>query len=382
MTLDYKPLLRRIDVIPGEYQGKPVIFLRDPLGFIEETIAFPHNVLFFLSLMDGEHDLRDLQAEAMKRFGELIPIEEIINLVKFLDEKGYLWSENFEKIKEKAYEKWFQQRIRLMAHAGLSYPLEKESAQEFIDSILNLSSPDSSETPKILIVPHLDLRSGAKAYAEGYKRFKVPQGGRVIILGVGHHLEYPYSVLTKDLATPFGILRNDRGGLLYLTNAKKLELFPDHIAHKLEHSIEFQGIFLNRLNGEEIVILPFLIGSHRVLFSNKALVEALALALIELLDEKTFIVLGIDFCHKGLRYGDPFSVDGSLAQKILETDKTMIDLAFHGESEALERFILEREEMNVCGAGPLYILSLIIKKATLNGKGEIYYQEVVPFGEG
>lgn len=382
MTPDYKPILRRIDVIPGEYQGKPVIFLRDPVGFVDEAIAFPQNILIFLSLMDGEHDLRDLQAEAMKRFGELIPLEEIIQLVKFLDEKGYLWSENFEKIKERAYEKWFNQRLRLMAHAGICYPLEKESAKAFIDSILNLSSANSSEVPKILIVPHLDLRSGAKAYAEGYRRFKVPSGGRVIILGVGHHLDYPYSLLTKDIATPFGILRNDRGGLLYLANAKKIELFPDHIAHKLEHSIEFQALFLGGLKGEEIVVLPFLIGSHMVLFSNKSLVESLALALAELIDEKTFIVLGIDFCHKGLRYGDPFPVEEPLVREILDIDKTMIDLAFKGESSALEHFILQKEEMKICGAGPLYLLSLILQKLTLSGKEEIFYQEVVPFGEG
>ncbi|MFN4132439.1 MAG: AmmeMemoRadiSam system protein B, partial [Caldimicrobium sp.] len=325
---------------------------------------------------------RDLQVEATKKFGSIVPLEEIIDLVKFLDEKGFLWSKNFEEIKERAYESWFQQKLRFMAHAGMSYPHEKEEAKNFLEDIFKLSSANFKEVPRILIVPHLDIRSGAKAYAEGYKRFQIPSGSRVVIFGVGHYLDYPYSVLTKDVATPFGILRNDRGGLLYLVNAKKIELFPDHIVHKLEHSVEFQTLFLSYLKGEEVVVLPFLIGSHRLLFENKALVEMLVSALIELIDERSYLVLGIDFCHLGLRYGDPYPINESLTQKALEVDKTLLELTFEGKVKDLEDFILETENMKICGASSLYLLAHLLKKGAFNGKGEIFYQEVAPFGEG
>ncbi len=382
MHPDYKPILRQVDVIPGEYEGKPVIFLRDPVGLVDEMIVLPAQLIFLLGLMNGENDLRDLQAEASKKFGEIIPLEEITNFVRFLDEKGFLWSETFETIKEKTYESWFNQRLRLMAHAGSAYPIKKEEAQSFLEEILNLATINASKTPRILLVPHLDIKSGAKAYAEGYKRFQIPPGSRVITLGVGHYLDYPYSLLTKDIATPFGILRNDKGGLLYLAHTKKLELFPDHIVHKLEHSIEFQALFLSYLRGEEVVMLPFLVGSHRVLFANKPLIENLVMGLLELMDDKTYLVLGIDFCHLGLRYGDPIPADEKISEKALEVDRELIQLAFEGKSRVLEEQISKYEPFKICGASSLYLLSLLIEKGAFKGRGEIFYQEFVPFGEG
>jgi AmmeMemoRadiSam system protein B len=379
---EFKPLLRQVDLFPGEFQGQQVVLLRDPVGIVDEVIALPQGILFLLALMDGEHDLRDLQAEATKRTGQIVPLEEIVKLVSLLDAKGFLWSKSFEEIKERAYQAWFQQRLRLMAHANMGYPLEQDEAKAFLDKILSLSSADGKEASRILIAPHIDLRVGAKAYAEAYKRFKPQAGSRVIILGVGHYLDFPYSVLTKDIATPFGILRNDRGGLLYLTNSKKLELFPDHIAHKLEHSIEFQALFLHHLFGDDVVVLPVLIGSHRLLFSNEKLIDGLVEGLLDLLDERSYIVLGIDFCHLGLRYGDPVSVDENLAQSALKHDRDLLELAFSGKVKELEDFVLALERMKVCGASALYILSKLISKGVFQGKGEIFYQEVLPFGEG
>ncbi len=382
LTPDYKPVLRYVDLIPGDYQGQPVFFLRDPVGIVEEIVAIPQGIVYLLSMMDGEHDLRDLQVEATKRSGQLVPYEEIEKLVKFLDEKGFLWSKTFEEIKERAYAQWFQQKIRPMAHANSAYPLEREDTRKFINEILALAKVDGSKPPQILIAPHIDLRVGAKAYAEAYRRFNIPSGSRIIILGVGHHLDFPYSVLTKDLATPFGILRNDRGGLLYLSRSKNLELFPDHMAHKLEHSIEFQALFLHYLKGEEIVVLPFLISSYHLLKQNLELVHKLVEGLLELFDERTYMVLGIDFCHLGLRYGDPFPLDFQLAERALHLDRELLELSFSGKSEELERRFAENDRMKICGSGPLYLLSLLLEKGNFQGRGEIFHQEMLPFGEG
>jgi len=379
---EYKPLLRQIDLIPGEYEGQPVFFLRDPVGIVDEIIALPQAIVFLLAMMDGEHDLRDLQAEATKRSETLVPLEEIEKLVSFLDEKGFLWSKTFEEVKEKAYQSWFQLRLRPMAHANSAYPLEEGPAREFISQILGFVQPNGGQPPRILIAPHIDLRVGFRSYAEAYQRFHLPAGSRVIILGVGHYLDFPFSVLTKDMATPFGVLRNDRGGLLYLARSKNLELFPDHLAHKLEHSLEFQALFIHYLKGQEVTALPFLIGSFHLLKQREDLLEGLLEGLLELLDERTYLVLGIDFCHLGLRYGDPTPLDQGLAEKALTLDLEMMELAFEGKAEELEKLILSSFPMKVCGASTLYLVGKLIEKGGFKGKGEIFYQEMLPFGEG
>jgi AmmeMemoRadiSam system protein B len=381
-TPDYKPVLRYVDAIPSEHNGQPIFLLRDPLGFVEELIAIPRNMALILALMDGKHDLRDLQAEATKQVGQLVPLEEIVKIVKFLDERGLLWSKNFEEIKNKAYSKWFSLPFRPMAHANQAYPLSASEAKFFIEDILKLVNPDSSAPPKILIVPHIDIKAGAKAYAHSYNRFNIPEGSRVIVLGVGHHLDFPYSVLTKDIATPFGIVKNDKGGLFYLNQSKRLELFPDHMAHKLEHSIEFQALFLHHLLKENFVLLPILVGPLPTFFEKKELIEKFAEGIAELIDDTTYIVLGIDFCHLGLRYGDPFEVSDAHIEKALEVDKTLIELTAKASTE---EFIKEAEKvapMKVCGISCLYLTNLILQKAGLKGEFQIYYQEVIPFGQG
>ena len=384
MDASYKPILRYLDVIPAKHQGKPVFLLRDPIGIIEELVVVPQNIIFLLSLMDGKHDLRDLQAEATKKFGEIVPLEEITKIVEFLDEKGLLWSKTFEEIKNKAYKKWLSLPLRPMAHANQAYPLSSSEAKFFVEDILKLCNPDSSEVPKILIVPHIDIRVGAKAFAESYNRFKIPSGSRVIILGVGHHLDLPWSVLTKDIATPFGVIKNDRGGLLYLTKSKKLNLFPNHIVHKLEHSIEFQTLFLHYLLKDEFVILPFLVGPLITFLENKnkQLVEKFVEGLSELIDERTYIVLGIDFCHLGPRYGDPFEVSDVHIKKALETDKHLIELTFNGSSEEFLNKAKDLASMKICGLSCLYLINLLLSKAEIKGDYQIFYQDALPFGKG
>jgi AmmeMemoRadiSam system protein B len=303
--------------------------------------------------------------------------------VEFLDEKGLLWTERFEEIKKKAYEKWLKLKVRPMAHAMQAYPLSPAEAKFFVEDILKLADGvEQEETPRVLIAPHIDLRVGARGFAESYTRFKPKPGARIILLGVGHHLDFPISVLTKDFATPFGVVKNDRGGLFFLTQSKKLDLFPDHMAHRREHSLEFQVLFLHHLLGEEFVILPFLAGPFMLFKEHKKLVEEFAQAIAELFDDNTYLVLGIDFCHLGLRYGDPFAVTEKERKEALELDRQLMESSFEGAPEEIERLSRKAEEMKVCGLSCLYLLSMIIKALGKKGESKIYYQDALPFGQG
>lgn len=382
--LDFKPILRYVDLIPAEHQGQPVFLLKDPLGFVDELVVVPHYLTFLLALMNGQNDLRDLQAEATKQFGQIVPIEEIINLVKFLDEKGLLWSKNFEEIKNKVYSRWFSYPFRPMAHANQAYPLSAAEAKFFLDDILNLSSIEKvNKPPKILIAPHIDLRAGGKCYAESYARFKVPQGSRIIVFGVGHHLDLPFSLLTKDIATPFGLVKNDRGGLFYLTTSKKLEVYPDHIAHRLEHSIEFQTLFLHHIIGDGFTILPILIGPLFLIIEVLDQAEKFSEAIAELMtDETTYLILGIDFCHLGLRYGDPFKVSEQHRDQALELDRNLINMTGKVSPQEFLEESKRIQHMKVCGISCLYLTNLILNKLGIDGSFKVYHQEFVPFGEG
>jgi len=385
-TPEYKPVLRYVDAIPSQHEGKPVFLLRDPLGFVEELIAIPQGMGLLLSMMDGTKDLRDIQAELSKQLGQIVPMEEIVGVVKFLDEKGLLWSENFEKLKEEAYQKWFSMPFKPMAHAGSAYPLEEEQAKEFLEELFKIPQKETQESsdksPRCLIVPHIDIKAGAEAYAKGYARFKPKEGARIIVLGVGHHLDMPYSVLTKDIATPFGLVKNDKGGVFYLSQSKKVELYPDHMAHKLEHSIEFQALFLSYLLRDGFVVLPILMGPLPAVLHTKELVDQFVSALAELVDDTTYIVLGIDFCHLGLRYGDPFEAGAKEGEAALSLDKQIFDALGSISSEEFLEKAKNIEPMKVCGITCLYVLNALLRKLGVKPEKEVYHQEAVPFGKG
>ncbi len=386
---NFKPVLRYMEIFPSNHQGQPVFLLKDPLGITEEIVVIPQHMGFILPLLDGNHTLRDIQAEASKRYQQIVPMEEIKRVIKFLDEKGLLFGDGFERVKENAYKKWLDLKVRPMAHAGFAYPLKKEEAREFVKDVLSLAKieePQEEKIPRILIAPHIDLKTGARGFAESYARFKISHGSRIILFGVGHFLDEPFSLLTKDMYTPFGIVKNDKGGAFFLINSKNLELYPDHIAHKLEHSIEFQTLFLNYYLEDGFVVLPFLVGPMDYVKEDKKIVDDLVDGIFELIDENTYIVAGIDYCHLGLRYGDPFPVSFEDKQNALKTDRELTHLALSGKFEEIEKRSEELKNFKICGYSTLYLLAKIVdklkKEKGISPEEKIFYQDVLPFGQG
>ncbi len=91
---------------------------------------------------------------------------------------------------------------------------------------------------------------------------------------------------------------------------------PEDYCHAIEHSIEFQCVFLQHALGPELKIVPILCGPlaeslhHGDAAENNQPVECFLGALGELAEkhrDQLFWVLGIDLAHVGRRYGDPFT---------------------------------------------------------------------------
>ncbi len=112
--------------------------------------------------------------------------------------------------------------------------------------------------------------------------------------------------------------------------------------HSVEHSIEFQVLFLQHLYGPQIRILPILCGPTRTASIGAAnprtdeKVRRFLGALGELHvrgGERLFWVLGIDMAHMGQRYGDSFTAradQGAMAE-VTARDRGRIDRVAAGE---------------------------------------------------
>ena len=374
---EFCPKLRAIEVFPFEWEGKEVFLLRDPLGFSEGTLMVPKALGPLLAALDGRNSLRDLQVLASRLFGRLVMFEEIQDFIRSLDQHFFLEGERFEALRNKLLEEFRKSPVRPASHAGKSYPAEGKALQGFLSAILSRWPERADYRPRAIIAPHIDLSAGAEAFAAAYRGLSWPAGARVVVLGTGHFLEGPLSLLPKDFETPLGPVRCDREFIAALEKETG-PLEGDLWAHRNEHSVEFQVIFLKYLLGD-FSLVPILISSPTK--GNKALLDRVAEAMRVLLDENTYFVAGVDFCHLGLRYGDERPAGEPDKRRALLFDHELLQKIMRLEAEDFYELLAEEEERyKVCGFGPLYFLLKVLCGRSLSG--QVLHQAAVDFGPG
>jgi AmmeMemoRadiSam system protein B len=136
--------------------------------------------------------------------------------------------------------------------------------------------------------------------------------------------------------------------------------------HAVEHSIEFQTVFLHHVAGRSVPILPILCGPFARCLAGggppeeEPPVRAFFEALSEIAaGERGRLVwlLGIDLAHVGARYGDGFAAradQGPLAE-VAVLDRQRLESVCRGEREAfLARVQPGGDPLKWCGFSPLY----------------------------
>ncbi len=378
------PKLRLIEIIPFEYQGRKSILLRDPLGYTDGIFMLPASLAPILSMMDGSHTLRDIQVVASLSFGRLVMFEEIVGLVASLDENFMLETQRFEELRKRLEKEFLASPIRPPSHSDKAYPADPKKLRVFLQKILDQArnSSLSQSIPRVIIAPHIDLTSGSKVFAAAYQRASFPKGSRIIVLGTGHFLESILSVLAKDFETPLGLARVDREFIEALEKIAGPEIRGHEWGHRIEHSIEFQLVFLQYLLGNNFSLVPILCsGLEAISSEDQVLLERFIRAMRELVDEDTYFVAGVDFCHLGIRYGDLVPASEKEKEIAISYDRRLLDCIMALDIKGFYDLIMKIENRyRVCGFGPLYVLLRILEGRKLIG--EILYQEAVDFGAG
>jgi len=297
-----KPKVRFIDVKP--YGEK--FLLSDPVGISPPLLITPE-LLFILSLLDGSREIREVQAEFLKRSGKIITYDELLEIINFLDENFLLYNERFiNKLREEK-QKLLQKGYREPSHAGEAYPDEPEELKSFIENTLQYGE-NFLENAVGIIVPHMDLRVANKVYGKVYSLIKNKNPDLVVLLGVSHYFhETPFSVLPLDLKTPFGLLKVDNQRIKELRDMFEYDLFHDILAYKQEHSIEFQTIFLNYLF-PEVKVVPAIVS-----YGDEKLLKEIAKKITLVIENSSnpLIISSVDFSHVGKKFGDSASYDPS-----------------------------------------------------------------------
>ena len=381
--------LRNIEAFPVEVEGKRVICLRDPGNISKKMLFVSPDTFFAISLFDGRHSLLDIQSEYARRFGDLLYKEKIEEIVEELDSHLFLQSERFETFIRNLRENFFRSKTRQAVFAGQGYPDDPEELEQQISNYFlpsqggpgQITSGKNDKTLKGVIAPHIDFNRGGPCYAWAHKEVGESCDAELfIILGTVHSYTKNLFVLTgKDFETPFGILRTDSEFVELLKKNGGARFFEDEFAHRAEHSLEFQSVFLKYLfrRKREVKIVPILCGSfHQMLadsippaeadqFQNfiGALREAISTT-----DQKICLIASADLAHIGPQFGDRFLVDNFILKETEEKDREMLGFLEKLDREGFYHSIQrDNDKRKICGFPPIYTMLSVLNA----GKGKI-----------
>ena len=370
------PKLRPVEAFPTEANGRQVLCLRDPTHYAEAILFIPLAAVDVLRHFDGRHSVLDIQAEYVRLRGELLFREQVEELIATLDQHYFLESDRFTEYQNALEGAFRQSKTRPAFLAGKSYPSEPSELRQILDQILRhpegpAGKTDQGEGPlRALIAPHIDFTRGAAGYAWAYQGLEDRTDAELyVILGTAHAgTTKPFAVCTKDFATPLGSVPTDRELLEELQRRSPNVLAVDDIAHRAEHSIEFQVVFLQHLIGatRPIRILPLLCGSfHEWVLSGKPpsvdpevqnFLDVLR-DLLEAQEKPVCLIAGADLAHVGARFGDPNPITPDLLRWIEGQDRQMLEPVVAGDPDGFFRFVSqEGDRRRICGLPPVYTL--------------------------
>jgi hypothetical protein len=136
--------------------------------------------------------------------------------------------------------------------------------------------------------------------------------------------------------------------------------------HAVEHSIEFQVVFLQHLYGPNVRVLPILCGPFVKSIYEGGMPEDNdrvgcffdALGNIAARDSEQLVwILGVDMAHIGRRYGDPLRATANLGEMLAieQRDRKRIQCINAGDISGYWSLVQQgQDDLRWCGASPIY----------------------------
>ena len=347
--------------------------IRDPYRYSDTTIIIPPALVECLRFFDGEQTDLDLRATLVRLTGDLQIGELQSNLTESLSAAGFLENEIFATLKEQRHRRFAEALKREAIHAGSAYPSEPAPLRETMRRYMNgaVGSERVAASPGemfAIAAPHVSPEGGWQSYQAAYRAMRPHLRDRTfVVLGTSHYGESERFGLTrKPFITPFGETTIDSALVerLYAEASDAVQM--EDYCHAVEHSIEFQVIFLQHLYGSGVRIVPILCGpfAQSIYIGGKPekdeKVHRFLGALAEMAARegpRLFWVLGIDMAHMGRRYGDPFiaRADQGEMTGVAERDNRRIERVLRGDADGFWELVRENhDDLKWCGASTLY----------------------------
>ncbi len=375
--------INELDIYPIEYEKKMYFCVKDIKGYQDDILLLTPELIFIASFLDGKNDYEIIKTVWAKNFqGQVITNKDIDEAIKILDEKLLLDSENFFTAKSKITEQFIKEPIRKLYLNGKSYPNNTEELNKFLSSFFTTQNgPGIIEKDNMLIknvkgiiAPHIDFLRGGYCYAYAYKELAESiRTKNVMIFGVSHSSPpYPFILLDKDFETPYGVLKYDDDFSKYLPDNLYKKLTEHQFAHKIEHSIEFQTIWLKYIwNNEEISIIPILCSILPDSSMMEEFNEFIEICKKYIADRNGDVVVisGSDLSHIGPRFGDNIKITEQLIKWMENEDLKSLACCENIDADRfLQLTLLNNDIKKVCGLSSIYTTLRVLSGISEKGK--------------
>jgi hypothetical protein len=381
------PLFRNVMAVPGDGEAKQMISIYDLENSPDQSLMVSSTAFYLMTLMDGVRSIGQIAEEFFRLSGQRVAGDDLRGLVKSLDDAFLLDNERFRARKAAALKEFLALPSRPSALAGKSYPAESVELATLLDASMAGEPVTDPSLLKGIVVPHIDFRVGGDLMGAGWREAAKSGAQIFVILGVGHSLSEDFvSCLDKDFDTPLGSMRVNSAFIGRLAENFGESVCAQPEAHRNEHSVEFQSLFIARLfaGRPEVTAVPILLSFPETVWKadhpkfNGARVERFIEALKKTADEcdsKVVYVASVDFSHIGRRFGDNQALDDSELSRIERDDMKLIERV---QAADLDGFMKEIQKVNgankVCGFPALFAMMGVI--GTAKGRLLGYRQSV------
>lgn len=382
------PVLRNLQYSPLKQGDEQFIVLWDPTGLSSEKLVIPLNYFYLFQFFDGQHSLEQVGAEYLKKYGEFLMPDRLLQLVSDLDQKLFLEGERYQRAREKAIQAYREAPVRKAVFAGKSYEGDPENLRRQIDGYFTSKEgpgtepgPRKGKAIKGLIAPNFEVREAGPLYAWAYKELLDGVTPDVfVILGTCHAgLDHGVALTDKDFETPFGTVKVNRPIIEALRREGAEALFDEDLRHAAEHSIEFQLPFLQQTVGtrKAFTIVPVLSAfpptvladpEYRSVFEHVDTFLTSMKQAIAASGQTVCVVASANLAHIGLRYGDQKPPTDFSFHRCMQTDLEMLKKVEELKPEEFAQFILtEGDKRHIWGFSPIFLLLKLIEAE----KGEV-----------
>jgi AmmeMemoRadiSam system protein B len=369
------PRLRtNLEISLSPVADRPGLFIRDHFRYSDAQLIIPPLLISGLQLFDGARTDLDLQQELTRALGvpEIGSVAE--NLFEALSGAGFLENETYAIMKQRRLTAFAESQVLPAPHAGSAYPAEIEPLRSVMQGYFEGAASTQQRVIGIA-APHISPQGGWQSYRAAYQELTPDLRDRTfVVLGTSHYGQPDTFGLTrKPFATPFGTTRVD-SALVNELGSQPAALMEDY-CHAVEHSIEFQVVFLQAIYGPDIRILPVLCGSFwrgaqlGGLPEEDERVKRFFAALAEIAErekDRLFWVLGVDMSHMGQRYGDKFAAHADRDEMALVRERDMLRIEQINASDARGFWDLVNEngdDLKWCGTSPFYTFMKAVPQA-------------------